>query len=408
MKQIVILFLFTLVLSYSLVQAGSCEDDQGTQHFVDYVTCLKYPVETHIVTTADGYKLTVYRIQAKNTQIKSGKPVILLQHGLLDSSDGWILNNETIAPGLVLANQGHDIWLGNNRGNKYSLDHQTLDSTTSKDYWNFSWMHMADYDLPAMFDYIAKLTGQKINYIGHSQGTVQMFAHLANPNGKHKAITSNLRKFAALGPPVYMANVGSKFFVTLATFPYLPEILTTLFPLGVMHPNWLSSETGRLLCKYMPWACADGIQIIADVDASVDNLDRLSVVVQHYPAGTAINNIWHWGQEIQQNGNFQKFDYGAETNMKVYNQSTPPKYDLSLITEDVALFVGTGDELATALDSSHLYRDMVNSKNKEMHLYDIGHLTFVIGKTLPYMDDLIKFLDIPQQNEMDFLKEILE
>lgn len=41
---------------------------------------------------------------------------------------------------------------------------------------------MAEYDLPAAFNYIVSKTGQKINYIGHSQGTTQMFAALSERN----------------------------------------------------------------------------------------------------------------------------------------------------------------------------------------------------------------------------------
>ena len=33
---------------------------------------------------------------------------------------------------------------------------------------------MADFDLPAMFSYIHKVSSQKVSYIGHSQGTIQM------------------------------------------------------------------------------------------------------------------------------------------------------------------------------------------------------------------------------------------
>jgi lysosomal acid lipase/cholesteryl ester hydrolase len=41
---------------------------------------------------------------------------------------------------------------------------------------------MAKFDLPAAFSNIAKITGQKIHYIGHSQGTLIMFIALSERN----------------------------------------------------------------------------------------------------------------------------------------------------------------------------------------------------------------------------------
>ena len=407
MKLAITLFLTVLLCCCSLSQAQKPNRLQATENFVDYVLRLNYPVEVHTVTTEDGYKLTVFRVQAKNTKITEGKPVVLLQHGLLDSADGWIANDESVAPGLVLANKGYDIWFGNSRGNRYSTGHKTLDPTNSAKYWEFTWMHMGEFDLPALFTYIVGVTGQKINYVGHSQGTTQMFAHLANPNGKNQAVTSNLRKFAALGPPTYMAHVSSRFFLTLANIPYLTDLVSYLFPYGIFHPNWMTSEATSLICKYMEWACANAITLIGDVDASIDNLDRLGEILKHYPGGTSVNNILHWKQEIVGGGNFQKFDYGADLNQKIYGQPTPPRYNASLITEDVALFVGNGDELATAPDATKFYNEMTNAK-KEIHYYDIGHLTFLIGKKLAYMDDLIKFLDLPQEGEKKHLRGSFE
>jgi len=41
---------------------------------------------------------------------------------------------------------------------------------------------MADYDLPALFTYVNKITNQKPHYIGHSQGTIQMHIALSKRN----------------------------------------------------------------------------------------------------------------------------------------------------------------------------------------------------------------------------------
>lgn len=41
---------------------------------------------------------------------------------------------------------------------------------------------MGDYDAPTQIDYVRKHTGNlKLTYIGHSQGTTQMFYQLAKP-----------------------------------------------------------------------------------------------------------------------------------------------------------------------------------------------------------------------------------
>lgn len=76
----------------------------------------------------------------KRSLIGPKKPVVFLQHGLLASADSWIINEETVAPAFALANKGYDVWLGNQRGTKYSRKHQNLDPDKMEDlhYWDFS------------------------------------------------------------------------------------------------------------------------------------------------------------------------------------------------------------------------------------------------------------------------------
>lgn len=72
----------------------------------------------------------------------------------------------------VLAAQGYDVWVGNNRGTKHSLRNSHL-----KDYWEYNFDHFVQYDQPTMIEGILKETkADKIIYIGHSQGSAQFIA----------------------------------------------------------------------------------------------------------------------------------------------------------------------------------------------------------------------------------------
>ena len=101
----------------------------------DYCKYFHYPVEYHKVITYDGYILSLFRIQKKNTIIREGLKPILLQHGLIDSSDTWLINDENKAPGFILANKGYDAWLGNSRGNKHSRAHTRYNPDKDKEFW---------------------------------------------------------------------------------------------------------------------------------------------------------------------------------------------------------------------------------------------------------------------------------
>jgi len=110
-----------------------------------------YPLEKHVYYTQDGYINTVYRIPGKSGQtveearkeiLEKPKPVVIYQHGLTDCCAGIVCNEEE-SLGLMLVNEGFDLWMNNSRGNRYSRDHQWIDVDTCKkefrnNYWKFS------------------------------------------------------------------------------------------------------------------------------------------------------------------------------------------------------------------------------------------------------------------------------
>ena len=97
----------------------------------------------------------------------------MMQHGLMATSETFIINgNETSA--FFFAREGYDVWLGNNRGSKYSRGHVKYDADNGPDkdrkaYFDYSFYELGKYDAPAQIDFVLKMTGkEKLSYVGHS------------------------------------------------------------------------------------------------------------------------------------------------------------------------------------------------------------------------------------------------
>lgn len=114
--------------------------------------------------TSDRYILEIHRIPgSKKSPPRPGKIPVYLQHGLLDSSAGWVImgTNNSLGKGkknfssayslhsisshlgFILADLGYDVWLGNVRGNRYSRLHLDHDPDGRRGdrrrFWDFSW-----------------------------------------------------------------------------------------------------------------------------------------------------------------------------------------------------------------------------------------------------------------------------
>lgn len=129
-----------------------------------------------------------------------------MQHGLFSNSDCWILHPEH-PPAFTLANEGYEIWLGNNRGNSHSSVNTKMKSSDPS-YYDYSFQDLGMKDLPVQLDYVLNQTGhQKLPYVAHSQGTTQMFYALAK---NQEEIAKRVKLFVALGPVTRMNNCKDK------------------------------------------------------------------------------------------------------------------------------------------------------------------------------------------------------
>ena len=73
---------------------------------------------------------------------------------------------------LQAMDAGHDVWMTNGRGTRYSLGHQTLDARVNSEYWDFGWDTQGRYDNPANIRKVLEVSGySKVAFVGFSMGT---------------------------------------------------------------------------------------------------------------------------------------------------------------------------------------------------------------------------------------------
>jgi len=349
---------------------------------------LNYPHEVHYIITEDKYVLTFFRIQAKDQKwIKDGLPVVYIQHGFIDSSDTFVLNNEPNALGLRLAREGYDVWLGNTRGNKYSLGHLDL-KPEDRAFWDYSWQEMSEKDLPAAFEHIYQETGQKINYIGHSQGTTIMFAALSE---KNPTVLKYIRTFTALAPIAWMSDINSGPLAMMGKY-IIPGIVEAFHPKRFFPANILENSFVKNLCKFTKPICMEILRFTLGLDPEYDDYLQSDLILEHEPGGTSFKNILHWRQKVL-NKEFAKFDYGKEENRRRYGQATAPQYDLSNIRMPVNLLFGEDDQLFDKKDIQKIIDNLTGSSGVQYKEYKAGHMSFFWGKDLTfYYDDLLAIL----------------
>lgn len=250
---------------------------------------------------------------------------------------------------------------------------------------------MADFDLPAVFTYVNKITRQKLHFIGHSQGTIQMHIALSKNN---QVIESLIDKFFAFGPIAEIKYSNShlvdlldksgliEWFHLRKVYEFLPSF------------GWFDTDVGVLFCATFPKICGDFLGQICDADPNLDNYDRYDVLVGHDPSGTSVMNMEHWKQAFDK-GHFQAFDYGsASLNTAHYGQSTPPIWNLGNVRIPVRLIAGSSDLLADPTDVNWLWSSLSEVGKGFFRTYNSGHVTFVWGKDVSaWMSDTLKMLE---------------
>ncbi|XP_076268389.1 lipase member K-like isoform X2 [Rhynchophorus ferrugineus] len=355
------------------------EDD----YIIQVIKKYNYPVEEHVIETADGYLLKAQRIPHG---LRNSKPkeVALLAHGMGGSAENWILLGPPDSLAYLMADRGYDVWLFNSRGTLHSRKHKTLDPNRNrKQFWNFSWHEIAVYDLVDTVNYILNVTKKEaLFYVGHSQGTTISFvmqSEIPEMNDKIKAT-------ALLAPSAFLQYTPSAIVTLGARLKGLGEAITNML-------NWYELPTAnnavvnrflKILCNRssLKDVCMDIIYLIGGANTGLVNKTVLPFIIQYTPSSMSTKQVWHYGQVVE-TGEFKKYDYGKKTNLKRYNSTKPPFYDFSKVKAPMGIFYGDSDPFATPRMAEEFVKVVPNLVlNYQVPIRGFNHLDFLLAHNI--------------------------
>jgi lysosomal acid lipase/cholesteryl ester hydrolase len=363
-------------------QTSRLQEPDLERDFVELVVSKGYQVEEHFVQTSDGYILGLHRLLprvscppadlsssapntvAPNTVTLDGEKfvfhggsnaggkrrVVFFQHGFMQNSEAFIIRGPGKSLPYMLADLGYDVWLGNNRGNKYSYKHVNLSPNEDK-FWDYCIDHLATFDIPAMLEYVLAETGvERLSYVGFSQGTAQGFAAFSI-NAK---LAQKIDLFVALAPSTRVKELRNPIVAALTTSK--PQLLFLLFGKKMMLGSslfWRKVLTYDLYAKLIDnmmhflfgWKC--------------DNIanNEKPLLYSHLYSYASVKCMVHWFQ-ITRARRFQMFDENIQVapwgnnRWKAY---ALPAYHPSQIKCPMALFCGDRD---TVPDTEWLLKEV--------------------------------------------------
>lgn len=230
-----------------------------------------------------------------------------------------------------------------------------------------------------MIDYMLKYTNaSRAFYIGHSQGTTSLLVLLSTrPEYNEKIIQGHL-----FAPPAFMKHFPNTFVRMIANeFNGLGNQKGALDFSNPMIKDMVHNIAKTLCHESSPvlQMCESTIQIMCGYNKFEVETDPkvLENIFSHVSHAASLKQPEHYFQLIS-SGLFRQFDY-FEGNMKIYNSSTPPEYNLNNIRMPTYIYSGSCDYLVSEFDIDHL-REVLPNVQKHKNLENYNHCDFNYGK----------------------------
>ncbi|XP_075230258.1 uncharacterized protein LOC142329474 [Lycorma delicatula] len=336
-----------------------------------------YLFEEYKVITEDGYILLLTRIVTGN--LTSYNPVLII-HGFLGTSEQFLLMGHDHGLAPILADNGFDVWLGDQRGNVYSSSHVNYKRNNPK-FWDFSIHENGIYDIPAFINKIQKVTkAPQISLIGYSMGGSTFLIAGAE---KPRYIAKNVKLSVLLGPfycpprahrsplldiVAFNADKVVKSHVKRRLYEFLPRVQTM-------------QRITEILCRpdVAVDFCLTFVGMVAGDNRKNVNRDMVSLYYSLGLAGTSLKTYQHIAQ-IYKSGKFRQFDYGINENIYKYGQITPPRYKIENILTPIIIANGKSDVVLDKQTVEKLTRILPNVVlAHEANDPKFNHIDFIHG-----------------------------
>lgn len=245
--------------------------------------------------------------------------------------------------------------MGNFRGNKYAYKHQTL-TPDDKQFWNFSLDELAHHDVPAMSEYVLKVSMEKkLNIIAFSQGFAVTMAALS----MNSKMESRINCLIALAP-IIIPSLKNTYIESLskvsssAMFLFLghgPFLHMAPFWKNLLSKSLYNVALNVAMNILFGWNCR-----------SIRSKDK-SAMYQHLYSFTSTKILFHWCQ-ISGSGKFEWFnDSLSNGKNEESEQVCMPIYQIEKLKLPVALLSGEADSLCHQSNLDSMIKNCIYSKS---------------------------------------------
>ncbi|KAI4302572.1 hypothetical protein MLD38_038300 [Melastoma candidum] len=373
----------------------------------DVITELGYPHEAIKVATDDGYMLLLERIPRREA-----RKAVFFQHGVLDSSMGWISNGVVGSPAFAAYDQGYDVYLGNFRG-LVSREHVDK-GISSMEYWKYSINEHGTMDVPAMIEKIhdiktseLKLSSPgieeecdddqpyKLCAVTHSLGGAAMLMYVITCRMEGKP--HRLSRLILLSPAGFHGDSTIVFTLVERTLLLLAPILAPLVPAFYIPTRFFRMLVNKLARDFHNNPAVGGlVQTLMGYVVGGDSSNWVGVLgLPHYNMndmpGVSFNVALHLAQ-MKRTGRFRMFDYGSPSaNTEIYGTPEPPDlgelYDLINIPVD--LVAGRKDKVIRPSMVRKHYKLMKEAGvDVSYNEFEYAHLDF----TFSHREELLAYV----------------